>query len=107
MSRPARLVPALLTLAATLCGCSTGPGGYRFTLFPEGHRLLESTKQVRSAYAGAQPVPRELDKHVAPLYTVEPGDVLLVQPVNLDSPAIGTSQPACSGAATYSSWVDK
>jgi polysaccharide biosynthesis/export protein len=68
-------------------GCSTGPGGYRFTLFPEGHHLLEATKEVRTAYTGPQPLPRELDKHVAPLYTVEPGDVLLVQPVNLDSPA--------------------
>jgi protein involved in polysaccharide export with SLBB domain len=77
----------LSLLLATSLGCSTGPGGYRFTLFPEGHRLLESTKQVRAAYAGQQPLPRELDKRVAPLYTVEPGDVLLVQPVSLDSPA--------------------
>src|SRR5579883_2426037 len=71
----------------TLAGCSTGPGGYRLTLFPEGHKLLESTKAVRTAYAGPQPLPRELDKHVAPLYTVEPGDVLLVQPADIDSPA--------------------
>jgi protein involved in polysaccharide export with SLBB domain len=76
-----------LSVVAAVCGCSTGPGGSRFTLFPEGHRLLEATKEVRTAYAGPQPFPRELDKHVAPLYTVEPGDVLIVQPVNLDSPA--------------------
>jgi protein involved in polysaccharide export with SLBB domain len=67
-------------------GCSTGPGGFRLTLFPEGHRLTDSAKAVRSAYAGPQPLPRELDKRVAPLYTVEPGDVLLVQPADLDSP---------------------
>jgi protein involved in polysaccharide export with SLBB domain len=40
--------------------------------------------------ARAQPqplaLPRELDKHVAPPYQVEPGDVLLVQPADLDSP---------------------
>ena len=33
------------------------------------------------------PVPRELDKTVLAAYVVEPGDVLLVQPVKLDSPA--------------------
>jgi protein involved in polysaccharide export with SLBB domain len=32
------------------------------------------------------PVPRELEKTVLPAYVVEPGDVLLVQPVNLESP---------------------
>ncbi len=31
-------------------------------------------------------MPRELDKRVALPFVVEPGDVLLVQPVNLDSP---------------------
>jgi protein involved in polysaccharide export with SLBB domain len=71
----------------TLAGCSTGPGGYRLTLFPEGHKLLDATKAVRTACVGPQPLPRELDKHVAPLYTVEPGDVLLVQPADIDSPA--------------------
>jgi protein involved in polysaccharide export with SLBB domain len=70
-----------------LAGCSTGPGGFRLTLFPEGHKLLDSAKDVRAAYAGPQPLPRELDKRVAPLYTVEPGDVLLVQPADIDSPA--------------------
>lgn len=77
----------LSTTVLAVVGCSTGPGGYRLTLFPEGHKLLDSTKAVRTAYAGPQPLPRELDKHVAPLYTVEPGDVLLVQPADIDSPA--------------------
>jgi protein involved in polysaccharide export with SLBB domain len=31
-------------------------------------------------------VPRELDKHVLPPYIVEPGDVLVVHPAELDSP---------------------
>jgi polysaccharide biosynthesis/export protein len=69
-----------------LAGCSTGPGGFRFTLFPEGHRLSDTAKDMRAAYPSPQPLPRELDKRPAPLYTVEPGDVLLVQPVDLDSP---------------------
>ena len=32
-------------------------------------------------------VPRELDKQPLPPYTVEPGDVLLVQPADVDSTA--------------------
>jgi protein involved in polysaccharide export with SLBB domain len=32
-------------------------------------------------------IPRELEKQPLPPYTVEPGDVLLVQPLDLDSPA--------------------
>ena len=41
---------------------------------------------LRSAYPDPLPIPRELDKRVALPYVVEPGDVLLVQPTNLDSP---------------------
>jgi protein involved in polysaccharide export with SLBB domain len=70
-----------------LAGCSTGPGGSRFTLFPEGHHLTGAAKDARTAFSGPQALPRELDKHVAPLFAAEPGDVLLVQPANLDSPA--------------------
>jgi polysaccharide export outer membrane protein len=77
-----------LALAAVLAlgGCSPS-GLFGSTLFPEGHRLTDSTKSVRNAFAGPQALPRELDKRAAPLYTVEPGDVLLVQPAELDSPA--------------------
>jgi polysaccharide biosynthesis/export protein len=86
VARRRTFVGAICAAVLMLPACSTGPGGFRLTLFPEGHRLSESAKEVRSAYEGAQPLPRELDKGVAPLYTVEPGDVLLVQPADLDSP---------------------
>jgi polysaccharide biosynthesis/export protein len=85
---PTKRLPAAflsLTAAILLAGCSTGM--FRSPLFPEGHRLTDSAKNVRTAFAGPQALPRELDKRVAPLYTVEPGDVLLVQPAELDSPA--------------------
>jgi protein involved in polysaccharide export with SLBB domain len=55
-------------------------------LFPEGHRLIDSAKDLRAAAPEPVPLPRELDKRVLPPYVVEPGDVLLVQPVDLDSP---------------------
>ncbi len=78
--RMGRWIPLVLLAA----GCSTGSNS--FALFPEGHRLLPATKAVRSSYNETLPLPRELDKHPAPLYTVEPGDVLLVQPASLDAP---------------------
>jgi protein involved in polysaccharide export with SLBB domain len=79
--RPAR---GLALAALLLTGCSAGSTTY--TLFPEGHRLIDQAKAVRQTSAEPLPVPRELDKHVAPPYTIEPGDVLLVQPADLDSP---------------------
>jgi protein involved in polysaccharide export with SLBB domain len=62
------------------------PPGNQLTFFPEGNRLLDSTKAVRVAGSGLQPLARELDKVPLPNYVIEPGDVLLVQPVDLDSP---------------------
>jgi protein involved in polysaccharide export with SLBB domain len=49
--------------------------------------LLPEAKAFKNAVPMPPPVPRELDKSVLATYVVEPGDVLLVQPVNLDSPA--------------------
>ncbi len=75
---------ALLLAPLFLSGCSTS--GSRFTLFPSGHPLLDSARDLRLA-AGTDPLPlpRELDKRVLPLYVVEPGDTLSIQPVNLDA----------------------
>jgi polysaccharide export outer membrane protein len=68
-------------------GCSASPLGRGFSLFPAGHKLLDTAKDMRLANAGPLAVPRELRKEPLPPYVVEPGDVLLVQPVDLDSPA--------------------
>ena len=75
----------IVLAAVLLAGCSTTTGN-RFTLFPEGHPLIDEAKAMRAAAPEPLPLPRELDKHVLPPYTVEPGDVLLVQPADLDSP---------------------
>jgi protein involved in polysaccharide export with SLBB domain len=77
------LGPGLLVLL--VAGCSLTPGR-SLTLFPEGHRLLDTAKELRQAQPDALPLPRELDKRVLPAYAVEPGDALLIQPLNLDSP---------------------
>jgi polysaccharide export outer membrane protein len=53
---------------------------------PSVHSLIPQAKALRSAYPDPLPLPRELDKRVASPYVVEPGDVLLAQPANLDSP---------------------
>jgi protein involved in polysaccharide export with SLBB domain len=66
-------------------GCSAVPGR-GLTLFPEGHKLSDAAKYLRSAYPAPAALPRELDKKPLPPYTVEPGDVLLVQAADLDSP---------------------
>lgn len=73
---------ALCASCSLLSGCSNILG-----LTPSGNRLIPAAKALRSAYpAPLPPLPRELQKRVALPYVVEPGDVLLVQPANLDSP---------------------
>jgi protein involved in polysaccharide export with SLBB domain len=70
---------ALLLLA----GCS-GPGNV-FGVFPsQNHRLIDQARALRQAEPAA--LPRELDKRVAPPFVIEPGDVVLVQPGDVDSP---------------------
>jgi polysaccharide biosynthesis/export protein len=68
-----------------LTGCSLTPGK-GLTLFPEGNRLLDSVNEMRQAAPEPLPLPRELDKRLLPAYVVEPGDVLLVQPADFESP---------------------
>lgn len=80
VSRPLAALIAVLSLT----GCS-GPSG-SFTLFPSGNFLLRSTKELSRSVPANAVVPRELDKTVLSAYIVQPGDVLLVEPVALDSP---------------------
>jgi protein involved in polysaccharide export with SLBB domain len=84
---PARFgkLGGLAGLLLFMMGCSFIPGR-GLTLFPEGHKLIDQAKDLRAAYPQPLPLPKELDKQPLPPYTVEPGDVLLVQPADLDSP---------------------
>jgi len=88
---PGQIARKLANLALILSGCSfvlgcSSSAGNLLGLAPSGHRLIPQAKELRSAYPDPLPLPRELDKRIATPYVVEPGDVLLVQPVNLDSP---------------------
>jgi polysaccharide export outer membrane protein len=66
-------------------GCSAlNPASFRSG---DSQPLIPEAKAFRKMVPMPPPVPRELDKTVIAAFVVEPGDVLLVQPVNLDSPA--------------------
>lgn len=77
-------LPSAVVVLLAVSGCM-GPGG-SLTLLPAGDFLLQSTKDLRHPVAAQTPVPRELEKSVVPSYIVQPGDVVLVEPVALDSP---------------------
>jgi polysaccharide export outer membrane protein len=67
-------------------GCTSSPSSKGFGLFPQGHRLMATAKDLRAANAGPLAIPRELEKKSLAPFVVEPGDVLLVQAADLDSP---------------------
>lgn len=69
-----------------LAGCSGGPNG-PLSFCPGVHSLLPQAKMLRQTAPESLPLPRELDKQLLPPYVVEAGDVLLLQPTDLDSPA--------------------
>jgi protein involved in polysaccharide export with SLBB domain len=72
-------------LAACLAGCSTF-GIQSPTSTRSNNQLTKTAKEFREEAPVPASVPRELNKTLLPTYVVEPGDVLLVQPVDLDSP---------------------
>ena len=75
-----------LLLPLVCQGCTGGAaGGLPFGTAT--HKLLETTEYLRQSSPVAAPLPRELERGVLPAYYVEPGDALLVQPADLDSPA--------------------
>ncbi len=76
----------LAGLACLLAGCTGGPGG-PLSAFNPTHKLIDPAQEMRLAAPVPAAVPRELDKRVQPAYVVEPGDVLLVQPADVESPA--------------------
>src|SRR5690606_18781112 len=75
------LMLALLLGAAS--GCSSTGGG--FSLFPAGSVLSDQTREVLDGSPRAAPLPRELAKSVLPAHFLQPGDILVAEPVRLDS----------------------
>ncbi|MFO0967270.1 MAG: polysaccharide biosynthesis/export family protein [Gemmataceae bacterium] len=82
---PGRWGAYLIPLLALSAGCSSLTGG-KGSPFAPSHHLTDAAKDLRLANAGARAVPRELEKQPLPSYIVEPGDVLLVTPADIDSP---------------------
>lgn len=76
-------VPLILLVAS---GCTSTPGSSPLAMLQQNHRLLDSAKEMRAAATEPAALPRELDKALLAAYVVEPGDALLVQPADLDSP---------------------
>jgi protein involved in polysaccharide export with SLBB domain len=72
--------------AVLVTGCSgiNNPLAFRTG---DAQPLMRQAAAIKDSVPMPPPVPRELDKTVLTAYIVEPGDGLLVQPVNLDSPA--------------------
>lgn len=78
-----------------MAGCSSSGG--TFSLFPTGDYLAKDARFVRNPIPRSVPAPRELQKVVLPSYMIQPGDQLLVEPVDFDSqlkfPAAQTVMP--------------
>lgn len=85
--RVALVLNAFIWLVPLVGGCTASR-----SVFSRGpNELLEAAREVRQA--PAPPLPRELAKHVLPSYTVEPGDVLLVLPTEVDLPGQEMGSP--------------
>lgn len=81
----------VLTLAQTGCGSALGQ---TFGLTTPRYKLIPEAEQFRDGANPPPALPRELAKVPLAEYLVEPGDVLLVQPVDFDSPIrLAADQP--------------
>jgi protein involved in polysaccharide export with SLBB domain len=78
-----RVIVAIAVCA--LAGCSSTSLA-RLTGQSGTHKLTAAAREVRSQANTPADLPRELDKHPSPPTTVEPGDVVLVHPTEIDSP---------------------
>jgi|GEM_PF-253145 len=67
-----------------MVGCGTV--GQSVGITPPSNPLLPVTKAIRDAAPVPAPGGRELAKELLPTHLVQPGDTLLVQPVELDAP---------------------
>ena len=74
-----------IVLPLWLAGCTAG-SSRNFSPFSQSHSLSSEAKELRQANAGPLDIPRELEKQPLPAYIAEPGDVLLIQATDLDSP---------------------
>ncbi len=93
MPSPRRLAALLLVVPSlSSVGCSTIASTLGFS--PPIHKLTAPAEAFRVANASPAPLPKELAKSVLPAYIIEPGDTLVVEPTELDTPIrLPGSQP--------------
>jgi len=75
------VVGAVILVAVS--GCNTTGGG--FSLTPAGSVLTNQAREVLDSSPRAAALPRELDRSVLPAHFLQPGDIIVVEPVRLDS----------------------
>lgn len=71
----------LACLPLVLTGCSS----LGLSCFPTGHFLTEQSEEVLNRSPRIAELPRELQLGVVPAHYLQPGDVLLVEPTDLES----------------------
>jgi protein involved in polysaccharide export with SLBB domain len=84
MGKLVRRAAAAGVFLLTAAGCSTI--SETLGISTPANPLSENAKAIRDTVPTPAPVPRELALELLPAHVVEPGDTLLVQPVELDSP---------------------
>jgi polysaccharide export outer membrane protein len=89
----ARYLTTIVTCGVSAFAIGCGGVGQLFGFGPPQYRLLPEAAAFRET-SGVPDLPRELQKSLHPPYVVEPGDVLLVQPLEFDSPVrVAGDQP--------------
>ena len=78
-----RLVLALSCLAT--CGCST-LGSLGLPVASGPYQILSTANKIRNTTGHQADVPHEMAKSVQQPHRVEPGDILVVEPADFDSP---------------------
>ncbi|TWU48528.1 SLBB domain protein [Rubripirellula tenax] len=71
--------------AASIIMLSTGCSSLGLSLFPTGHYLTEQSVEILKCSPRAAEIPRELSLGVEPVHYLHPGDMVLIEPVELDS----------------------
>lgn len=66
---------------ALMCGLSTGCSSLGLSLYPTGHFFTDRAEAVVAASPASAPLAREQNKAVVPTHFLQPGDVLLIEPV--------------------------
>lgn len=73
------------SIISFLCLAMTGCSSLGLSLYPTGHFLTRQAEDVLEAAPSRANLPRELEASVLPTHYLQPGDVLLIEPVDFES----------------------